>query len=460
MQFDLVINDGTVVEPASETVTVANVGIKDGKIGAITRGNLEGKQIIDAGGQIVSPGFVDIHSHVDNYAYGGRCYALQGITTTIGGNCGLSPVAPADFFCRMKKQGFPINQGQLVGHSFTLRNEVGVKDNYTPADQKQVSQMADLAEERLAQGGLGISFGLEYAPGSSYRELLALCRVAARYGKPVAIHTRSDSWEGLKAIQEALQLARETGAALQIAHLVYMVGMGMMTEALHLIEEARRQGLDVTADSGLYSAFATFIGSAVFDPGCLEKWGRDYSDLYISTGPHAHEQCTEELFTRLRQEEPDTVVVAFVGQESEVAEALLKPFVMVSTDGCVGSPRPGTGHPQDSGTFPRFFRLLVRESGLLTLLQAVSKCTWQPAQRMGLKHKGTLKIGSDADVVVFDLNKIQDNSNYPGLGQPDTPPSGISHVIVNGVPVVEAGRFKEGVMPGLPVTLPNRLWTL
>jgi N-acyl-D-amino-acid deacylase len=184
MKYDLVIKNGTLVEPAAKLVTVANVGIKDGKIGAITRGDLAGEKIIDAAGQIVSPGFVDIHSHVDNYLYGGRSYALQGITTTIGGNCGLSPVPPGDFFRNMQAQGFPINQGQLVGHSFTLRKEVGLKDNYTPASEKQALQMAALAEERLAQGGLGISLGLEYAPGSSYQELLALCRVAARYGKP------------------------------------------------------------------------------------------------------------------------------------------------------------------------------------------------------------------------------------------------------------------------------------
>ncbi len=460
MVYDLVINNGTVVEPYRGIVTVANLGIKDGKIDVITRAPLTGKKEIDAGLQVVCPGFVDIHCHVDNYLYGGRCHALQGVTTAVGGNCGLSPTPPDEFFKVLKEQGFPINQGQLVGHSFSMRAEVGATDNYKPADEQQIAKMVELAEQRLAQGALGISFGLEYAPGSSYQEITALCRVAARYGKLVAVHTRVDSWPGLASIQETIRFSRDTGVALQISHLVYQAGMGMMTEALCLIEEAIKEGLDVTVDSGLYSAFATFIGSAVFDPGCLEKWGCDYYDIYVATGPYAHKRCDEELFLKIRKEEPDTVVTAFAGRDAEVIEAFKKPFVMVSSDAAIGSPEPGTGHPQDSGTFPKFFRLLVRETGTLTLLDAVKRCTWLPAKRLGLKQKGTLNPGADADVVIFDINKIQDHSGYPGLGQPDAPPTGISYVLVNGVPVVENGCFKEGVNPGRAVTLPNEYWRL
>lgn len=460
MVFDLVINNGTVVEPSQGIVTVANVGIQDGKIVTVTRAPLKGKKVIEAGLQVVCPGFVDIHCHVDNYLYGGRCYALQGVTTAVGGNCGISPIPPNEFFKKMVEQGFPIHQGQLIGHSFSMREEVGATDNYQPASKQQIARMVELAEQRLSQGGLGISFGLEYAPGSSYQEIAALCRVAARYGKLVAVHTRTDSWQGLAAIQEVIRFARDTGAAVQISHLAYQASMGMMTEALCLIEEALKEGLDITVDSGLYSAFATFIGSAVFDPGCLEKWGCDYGDIYVPAGSYANKRCDEDLFHRLRREEPDTVVVTFAGRESEVIEAFTRPFVMVSSDGCIGSPEPGTGHPQDSGTYPKFFRLLVRETGTLTLLDAVNRCTFLPAQRLGLKQKGTLMPGADADVVIFDLNRIKDNSDYPGLGQPDAPPEGISYVLVNGVPVVEDGCFQEGVNPGQPVTLPNEYWRL
>lgn len=453
MCYDLVIKNGRVIDPAENIDAQATIAINDAKITALddsAEGNLE----IDASGKIVCPGFVDIHSHVDNHLYSGQCYALQGITTTIGGNCGLSPQPPAAFFEQMRREGFPINQGQLVGHSFTLREETAITAMNQPATDKQIERMVELTEERLDQGALGISFGLEYAPGSSYREVLALCNLAANYGRPAAIHIRHDSWEGIKAIREAADLARETGVSLQISHLVYMVGMGMMKEALQEIELALDEGLNIAVDSGLYSAFATFIGSAVFSPGCLEKWQCGYDSLYIATGPYAHQQCTAELFTRLRRDEPDTVIVAFAGKEAEVIEALCKPYVFVSTDGAVGSPEPGCGHPQDSGTFPRFFRLMVRENGLLTFPDAIAKCTSRPARKMGLANKGTLRPGSDADLVVFDPETITDTSDYPGLGKPDSPPLGIEHVLVNGTPVVRNGQLIEDVLPGKPVLHP------
>ena len=460
MQFDLVINNATLVEPSSDLLTLANIGIKDEKVAVVTRGELEGQKVIDADLKVVCPGFIDIHSHVDNYQYGGMLYAMQGITTTVGGNCGLSPVGPKQFFQEMSETGFPINQGQLVGHSFSMRTEAGLTDVYAPASADQIEAMTRRLEKGLEEGALGLSLGLEYAPGSSFEEIRELSKIAALYNKPVAIHTRYDSWRGLEAIHEVIRLGRETGASIQVAHLAYMVGMGMMTEALNMIADARREGLDITADSGLYSAFATFIGSAVFDPGCLEKWGIDYSDFYVSTGPFAGRQCDQPLFEKLRQDEPDTVIVAFAGRDSEVLEALSAYFVMVSTDGCVGSPEPGSGHPQDSGTYPRFFRLMVRETGILTLLQAVKKCTLLPAQRLGLTDKGHLRPGADADLVIFDLKEIRDNSDYPGLGKPDAPPSGIDYVIVNGAPVVEKGVFVQDSKPGKPVTLPNKIWEL
>jgi N-acyl-D-amino-acid deacylase len=460
MFYDLVIKNGNIIDPLLELTTIGNIGVHSGKIVTITRETIEGTTTIDAKMQVVSPGFVDIHSHVDNYQCAGKSYALQGITTTIGGNCGLSPLSPTVFFEQMQKTGFPINQGQFAGHSFSLREEVGLTNPHQPADKEQIEMMVELAQKRLAQGAIGISFGLEYAPGSSYQEVLELCRLAALYGKPVSIHVRHDSWEGLKAIDETIRLAEETGVSIIISHLVYMVGMGMMTEALCMIDNARERGLDIAVDSGLYSAFATFIGSEVFAPGCLEKWGRSYEDLYISTGPYAHQQCTEPLFNMLRKEAPETVLVAFVGTEAEVYEALARPYVVVSTDGAVGSPEPGTGHPQDSGTYPKFFRTMVRETGRLSLLEAVRKCTLQPARLLGLDSKGTIKPGSDADLVIFDLNRISDTSDYPGLGQPDSPPLGIDYVIVNGQLVVENGEFIATAKPGLPVAVPNSYWCI
>jgi N-acyl-D-amino-acid deacylase len=451
MIFDLALQNGRVIDPANGLDQKASLGIKGKSISALTSDSIKGKIELDCEGLVVCPGFIDIHSHVDNHLYSGECYALQGITTTIGGNCGLSPLSPEIFFREMQKSGFPINQGQMVGHSFTLREAACLNDISIPASSRQIKVMHRMAEERLNQGALGISFGLEYAPGSSYKEISTLCKLAAAYDRPVAIHIRYDSWKGLEGLEEVFNLVRQTEVSLLISHLVYMVGMGMMTEALDLIERARNEGLAIEVDSGLYSAFATFIGSAVFAPGCLEKWGCDYNSLYVSTGPYANQQLTRELFEMLRTEAPETVIVAFVGKDEEVEEALLKPYVMVSTDGAVGSPEPGSGHPQDSGTFPRFFRLMVREKGLLSLNEAIRKCTTLPAGKMNLYNKGSLRPGTDADITVFDINTITDTSDYPGIGQPDSTPIGIEHVIVNGTPVVRYGNLLTGSLPGRPV---------
>lgn len=168
----------------------------------------------------------------------------------------------------------------------------------------------------------------------------------------------------------------------------------------------------------------------------------------MATGKYAGQHCTRELFKELRAKHGNDVLVAFVCRESEVYKALLPEYVMVSTDGAVGSPAPGTGHPQDAGTYPRFFQKMVREQGKFSLVEAVRKCTLVPANRLGLSGKGRLKAGADADLVIFNLQKIADRAGYTGLGRPDAPPEGISYVLVNGEVMVENGMLKESVLSG------------
>jgi N-acyl-D-amino-acid deacylase len=361
----------------------------------------------------------------------------------------------------MEANGYPLNFATLVGHSWTLRVMAGLTDAYQTASEKQIDEMAAVAEQALEEGAFGISFGLEYAPGSTMAEIIPLAKVAAKYDKLVPIHIRTDALNFAVGLREAIEIAEKTGARVQISHLAYQFGVypevtGM---ALRMIENARAKGLSVMCDSGVYEAFATFVNSAVFDPGWTKRYNCTLSDLMISSGKYVGHRCTEEIYDYVRTKEEGVVGTAFVGVLPDLALALKQPYVMVSTDAGL-SDAPGNGHPQDAGTYPRVFQKLVREQGALTLMEAVKKSTWMPAQQLKLYDKGWIGSGADADLVIFNPRTIEDTANYIGIGSPDSKPIGIEHMIVNGVPVVSGGESLESRLPGKILRQSNQLWKL
>ena len=433
--YDLVIRNGTLVDPKSQRTTIANLGITDGKISTICRNKIEGIKEIEACGQIVCPGFIDPHAHVEGNADCAAVMAAMGVTTVINGNCGNSPEELEAFYVRYETEGFLIHQLEQVGHT-TLREAAGNKDRYRASTTEEIANMIQMEEEAFRMGACGLSFGLEYVPDSSKEEVLALSKVAAAYGKVVSIHTRSDCYHGLASLQEAIDITRLTGAAVQISHLTYMFGLGMAAEALRMIEMARAEGLDISVDSGLYSAFATQIGSAVFDEGCTEKWHSDYSCIVAGTGKYRGQRLTESMYLELREHYPEESGIGMVGKEHEVFEILERPYMMVGTDAGTQYDNGKPGHPQDSGTYPRYFKTMVREQNRITLLEAITRCTYLVAERFGLTEKGFLQEGADADLVIFDIDTIADKSEYPCYGETDTRPEGIKHVIIGGVEAV------------------------
>lgn len=458
IEYDYVIENGTVIDPKSELRTIANVGIKDEKVGIITRTELKAKSRIDASGKIVCPGFIDPHCHVDGYLYNGQCYAKMGVTTAITGNCGFGPYPIKDFIDTMNTEGFPINHGALIGHSFDMRKMVGLEDPYKTATQKEIDEMVRIASEAMEQGALGISLGLEYAPATTKQEIYALAKLAAKYDKVMPIHSRSDSWGSVKALREMVKIQEDTGVRIIVSHLTYQNGMGMMKESLPIIEKAYRQGYKIAVDSGAYHAFATYIGSEVFCEGWLEKYDCIYEDVLVSSGPHLGKRLNEALYKELLATDPKTLCTAFVGKEYEVIEAMQQPYVMVSTDGAVGSHQPGTGHPQDAGTYPKVFGRFVRELDALSMMEAIKKCTIMPAEFFGIENKGWLGAGADADILVFNPKTIIDKAEYSGIGIPDTAPEGIDWVFVNGTPVIKDGCLDEKAMPGKAISQENKIW--
>lgn len=425
--FDIVIMNGILIDPETLTRYNGNLGISNGKIAAISKTKIQGEQEFDATGKIVCPGFIDIHGHVDLDNYCAELSLRQGITTTVGGNCGFSPLDMNAFFALQEKNGFIINQAEFIGHSISLREAVGAQDPLKPATAEQLSRMEYLVEQALDQGACGLSLGLAYAPGSSNAEIIHLSKIAARYGRVVAVDTRMLTATDMYSLVETIAIARQTGARIQVSHLVYQYGTGMMDEALAVINKARAGGLDIRFDSGMYTQWATHIGAVLFNQDSMEANGWKLADIVVITGKYNGQHLTMAIYCELRATAPHTSVVVLTGIEEEIYMALNHPYAMPSTD--TGAYAPGEGHPQIAGSFPRYFRKMVGERYELNLMEAVRKATLLPAETLGFDAKGRLREGMDGDIVVFDIKNITDKADF---GLPDAAPEGIDYVFVNG----------------------------
>lgn len=448
--YDLVILNGTVIDVVGERFLRANVGISDQRIAVVTQEPIIGRQAIDAAGKMVSPGFIDFHSHVDGSVYAAECLVRQGGTTTLGGERNLNGKVIQD----IAENGFIINHGFFVSQPFVLRDAAGIRSLYERATTKEIVTMVDLAARFMESGACGICFPLELIPGVSTEELTELSRVAKAYNRIVTIHLRKDGAEALDTLDEIFELAVNTGAKIHLLQLMYMVGMAnTMPKALERLDQAYQSGINITADSGVYDAFTVCIGTGVFDNGWERSYpGKSYRDFMVSSGIHTGERCTEELFLTLRQNSPSTLVTGFVGDSEAVTMALQKEYVYVSTNAVDGPSYPGSGAPEVAGTFPRLIGRYVREKNVLSLMEAVKKITILPARRFGLNRIGSVEVGKNADIVIFDFQNIIDRSNYINLGKPDAPPDGIDYVLVNGDIVVKDGVLTKNRNSGRFIT--------
>lgn len=444
--FDLVIQNGYVVDPSSKTSAFLNVGIKDGKISQLSSEKLLGKEEIDGKGLIVSPGFVDMHIHEDPYSSVNDAFEpfisltmlKMGVTTAIAGNCGIGETDdPVAYLNNVDRLGYPMNMGMLAPHE-KLRAAFGEFGRYDPVDGECIEKMKALLGEFLDGGCLGLSLGLEYIPGTGYEECRELIRVASERGKITTVHQRSDGKHAMASVKELLEYGEEIRGRIHISHLSSMCSFGGMTEVISAIDEYRSRGVDICFDCYPYFAFCASIGSAVFDEGFFGKY--DYGDEYFKLlqvvgAPLPDGEMNKKYFYELREENPELLVVAHILNEKEVDMCITHPASIVVSDGLY---KEGKGHPRGSGTFPKLIREYVLERKLLTLEGAIEKITALPAERMGLQGKGSLKPGSDADITIFDLNKIKDGASY---GNPTAPPEGIEYVIINGKTALKKGEI-------------------
>lgn len=428
----LLIKGGRVVDPKQNLDRITNVLVCDGKIAEITDEMPAADFVIDASGKIVSPGFIDIHMHEDDYDSKNDAILTSmstsalhmGVTLDIGGNCGDNSMDPGRFLDITDRDGAPVNIGMLVGHTW-LRNSGGKTDKYSPIPNDTLKAMINSCEEHLANGALGISFGVKYVPGTTDDEILGLSRLCRKDSKIVSSHVRADVDGVFDAADELARTGQQAGVRVQFSHIGSMGGYGQMNRLLEKINGYRESGIDMLCDCYPYSAFSTGIGETTYDDGFLERYNAGYDSILIVSGKNAGKRCTKEIFDELRAEAPETATVGYFMKPEDVKIALLSPLVMIGSDGVRTD---GMGHPRASGAFARFISDYIA-AGLVSLSDGIRKMSTMAAERLNLPHKGNLMAGSDADVTIFDLKQVKDLATYEN-GQ--IPPTGFSYVIIGG----------------------------
>jgi N-acyl-D-amino-acid deacylase len=524
--YDLIIRNGRIVDGTGSPWYAADIAVKDGRIAAIGRlAGATATRDIDAHRLVVAPGFIDMLGQseitllVDPRA---PSKIFQGITTEITGE-GES-VAPlndvmikqngpgyahyhvkvdwrtlSEYFARLERQRIGINFGTYIGATSVREMVIGYVDRPPSADE--LRRMQDLVQQGMRQGALGVSTSLQYppAPYASTEELIALAKVAARYGGIYATHMRSEDAGEMAALEETFRIGREAQIPVEIFHLkTGKQNWGNMPQVVARIEKARAEGIDVAADTYAYTAWSNDLASftppwasdggneellqRLHDPAMRakirkdmmtpsDKWDNEWlgingpQDILIAAVNHKellkyqgkrlsdiaaewHEDPLDAILDFIIKDEAGTGIAAFGMREPDVVVALQQPWVSVGNDNGATSPEGILGadhpHPRAYGTFPRILAKYVREEHKLSLSDAIRKFTALPAEREHLTDRGVIKQGMWADLVVFDPEAIRDVATYEN---PNRLSEGMSYVIVNGVPVIDDGRM-TGKLPG------------
>lgn len=449
--FDIVLAGGRVMDPETGLDAVRNVGISHGKIARISVDKLAGKQVLDAHGLVVAPGFIDLHQHAQDAA-SGRLKAFDGVTSGLEMEIGVPDVGS---FLKAKKDRSLINYGTTASHPAAralafgtplhdplLIPQSGPSTN-DPATAVQIEKMESQLRAELDAGALGIGMGIQYTPGATRLEVIRMFRLAAERRVPVFTHVRSfgrlEPGSSIEAVSEVIGAAAVTGASLQIVH-INSSCLSDAPECLALVAGARARGLDVTTEGYPYVAGMTTVNSALFDGPWREKLGVDYDALQL---PDSGERLTKERFERLHASPEPQPVLIFVNTQEMVDTVMAAPLVMIASDG-------EDGHPRNAGTFSHILARYVRERGSITLMDAIRKMSLMPAQRLeksapAARGKGRLQEGADADVIAFDPQSVADRATYKA---PRLPSVGMKYVIVSGVVLIDRGTMLPERFPG------------
>ncbi len=471
--------------------TIAAVGKVDAPAGAV---------VLDGTGLIVCPGFIDLHTHSDSAVVAkalrnNACYAVQGVTTIVTGNCGSGPVDAGKYFAQIEKGGVGANVIHQVPHNSVREAAMG-NENRKPT-AAELATMEGLVEKAMADGAWGLATGLIYNPGTYAKtdELIALAKVAGRRGGHYASHIRNEGTGLLDAIEEAIAIGRASGCPVHISHIKASgrAAYGLSARAVARVEQARAAGQKVTADQYPYTASSTSLRATVvptkYREGSTKEYVARYSDP--QTGPALKADLAKALQERddgkaiqiatyaknrawqgkrlseIAVAEKKSVLEIAVEietnggaqivnhgmSEEDVRVYMKQPWVATASDGSAKVADSSVPHPRSYGTFARKIGHYAIEEKTVPLEHAIRASSGLPADILGLADRGYVKAGHKADIVVFDPKTYRDTATYE---KPHQLATGVKHLFLNGVAVIEDGKHKADVLAGKVLRKPAK----
>jgi len=494
---DLVIRNARILDGIGTPARFADIAIQAGRIvqvGRCSRGSTE----FDARGLHVAPGFIDVHTHADDVADLplAENFVRMGVTTVVAGNCGSSDPHLGALFSRLEADPVSVNFASLVGHN-TVRAAAMRGSFMRPPNPAEMSQMKDSIDQAMRDGAVGLSTGLLYLPGAFAKtdELVVLAKVAAAHGGLYVSHMRDEGRDIQASLDELFTIARQAGIPAHVSHIKASTkaAWGQSEAILASIARARREGLDITQDMYVYTASSTGISQLI--PSAAREGGRDefikrlhdpvrkaaitaemkasvvsnghltfdYAHIaFFKADPSLNGLSIPQAAKRLRgsdslDDQVETILdiearggaqgVFHSMQEDDLQRFLGNPNTMIASDSGVRTFGEGVPHPRGYGNNARLLARYVREAHLLTLEEAVRRMTSLPATVFGLRDRGLIREGFAADLVLFDPDQVVDQATFTA---PHQYPTGIRHVLVNGVWVIRDGKH-TGARPGQPI---------